>query len=568
MIWDCRIQPGSRMMKMIICKDISDYITYADQNPRWINKDRKLLIKNIVKPLLKRNDVLFDSETYEKCIRYCESNFYPLFPYQKFVYAMVFIYKKNDMPFFRKFVILEGRGNGKDGFIIPLTNFLQTPLYGVKNYHIEIVANAEKQSKDTFKVAYNMLEDHKKKFKGKFYWNKELIRGEITGSEMNFNTSESSTKDGKKIGCLIFNELHAYEDYEQINVFESALGKIKHPREFIITTQGYVRDGPLDDILTACAEILETGENELEYFPFLCRLDSIKEMEDPDLWHKANPSLEYMPILEDEIKKEYLEMQKFPSKKPEFITKRMNLPSRKEEETVTSWENILRCCYTNTELKTPRPIPDTAGKRAVIGIDYADVRDFASAGILTKSENDYIWVQHTWICSESPFLDSIKFPLKNFGQSEFQDFEIVEAPTIPVEDIIKWCETKMEVYTVAKITMDTYRYTLFKTLFEQHGISIESKDNPRGTVRLIRKLGSATGIIAPFIEQCFSEGTIIYGPSSIMRWYTNNTCIITDKFGNKQYGKIEPKLRKNDGFMAFDAAMFSKDELEEKIIYI
>jgi len=25
-----------------------------------------------------------------------------------------------------------------------------------------------------------------------------------------------------------------------------------------------------------------------------------------------------------------------------------------------------------------------------------------------------------------------------------------------------------------------------------------------------------------------------------------------DKFGNKNFGKIEPKLRKNDGFMAFD----------------
>lgn len=53
-----------------------------------------------------------------------------------------------------------------------------------------------------------------------------------------------------------------------------------------------------------------------------------------------------------------------------------------------------------------------------------------------------------------------------------------------------------------------------------------------------------------------------------MRWYTNNTRVSEDKFGNKSFGKIEPKLRKNDGFMAFDVAMFCKDELEVQIVYI
>lgn len=51
-------------------------------------------------------------------------------------------------------------------------------------------------------------------------------------------------------------------------------------------------------------------------------------------------------------------------------------------------------------------------------------------------------------------------------------------------------------------------------------------------------------------------------------WYTNNTSVTEDKFGNKSFGKIEPKLRKNDGFMAFDVAMFCKDELEVQIIYV
>lgn len=551
---------------MIICKEVAEYLRYAEEHPAWINEERKLLIENVVLPTMRRNDVFFDEKTYKNCLKYCEKHYYKLFPYQKFIYAFAFMYK-NDMPIFPKFFIMMGRGNGKDGFIVPLVNFLQTPLYGVKNYHVEIVANSEQQVKDTFKVAYDAMDIPS--MKGKFKVTKELITNIATGSELKYNTSNASTKDGKRPGCLVLNEIHAYENYEQINVFESALGKVKHPREFIITTNGYVREGPLDELLVLLRKILETGENPLGYFPFICKIDTEEEADNPDAWHKANPSMEYMPILANQIHADYLEMKELPSKKPEFMTKRMNWPARNEEQTVASWDNILRCCYSDIKRKTPREVPDTKGKLAIIGIDYADVRDFASAGVLTEKDGEYIWLQHTWICAESPFLNSIKFPIEqNYGQPEFMDYEVVQGAVIPPEEIVKWCIEKMKEYTVVKITMDTYRYTMFRLLFESYGLQEETRQNQYGTVRLIRKLGSVCGIIAPEIEKLFSENKIIYGPSAIMRWYTNNTQVITDKYGNKQYGKIEPKLRKNDGFMAFIAAMYSKDLIKEVIVYV
>ncbi|MFQ9581884.1 MAG: terminase large subunit domain-containing protein [Blautia hansenii] len=551
---------------MIICKEIAVYLRYAEEHPLWINEERKLLIQNIVLPTLRRNDVFFDEKTYQNCLRYCEKYYYKLFPYQKFIYAFAFMYK-DDIPIFPKFFIMMGRGNGKDGFIVPLVNFLQTPLYGVKNYHIEIVANSEQQVKDTFKVAYDAMDISS--MKGKFKVTKELITNTATGSELKYNTSNASTKDGKRPGCLVLNEIHAYENYEQINVFESALGKVKHPREFIITTNGYVREGPLDELLVLLRKILNTGENPLGYFPFICKIDIEEEVDNPEAWHKANPSMEYMPILANQIQADYLEMKELSSKRPEFVTKRMNLPARNEEQTVASWENILRCCYTDIEGRTPRPSPNTKGKLAIIAIDYADVRDFASAGVLTEEEGEYLWQQHTWICSESPYLKSIKFPIiQNYGQEEFRDYEVVQGPIIPPEDIVKWCLERMQEYVVVKITMDTYRYTMFRLLFESYGIREESRQEPYGQLRLLRKLGSICGIIAPEIEGLFAEGKIIYGPSAIMRWYTNNTQVVTDKFGNKHYEKIEPKLRKNDGFMAFVAAMYSKDLIKEVVTYV
>lgn len=551
---------------MIICKEIAEYLRYVEDNPKRINRERRLLIDNIVMPIMRRNDVFFDEKTYQNCLKYCEKHYYKLFPYQKFIYAFAFMYK-DDMPVFPKFFIMMGRGNGKDGFIVPLVNFFQTPLYGVKNYHVEIVANSEQQVKDTFKVAYDALDNPA--MKRNFRVTRELITNNATGSELKYNTSNASTKDGKRPGCLVLNEIHAYENYEQINVFESALGKVRHPREFIITTNGYVRDGPLDELLDLMGEILESGDNPLGYFPFICKLDSMEEVDDQEAWHKANPSMEYMPILAHQILQDYLEMQKLPSKRPEVLTKRFNHPARNEEETVATWDNILRCCYQDIKKKTPRPTPDTKGRLAVVSIDYADVRDFASAGVLTEKDGEYIWRQHTWVCADSPYLDSIKFPVRNnMGLPEFQDYEIVEGPVIPPEVIVRWCLDRMDEYVVVKITMDTYRYSLFRQIFEMYSIQEETKQNPYGQLRLIRKIASVCGIIAPDIEKLFAEGKINYGPSAMMRWYTNNTEVTTDKYGNKQYRKIEPKLRKNDGFMAFLAAMYSKDLIKEIVMYV
>ena len=390
------------------CREITDYIEYCESHSDLINEDRKLLIKNIVKPLLNRSDVFFDYDTFANCMAYCEKNYYPLFLYQKFIYAFVFMYV-DDTPLFSTFFIEMGRGNGKDGFMMPLMNFLQTPLYGIENYHIDIIANNEKQAIDSFDVVYDMLHDNPK-FKSKFYVSREIIKNLKTNARLRYNTSNASTKDGKKGGALLFNEYHAYETNDQINVFTSQRGKIRHPRTFIITTNGYVRGGPLDEMESVCVDILKTGINDIGYFPFICRIDSKEEVDDPNSWIKANPSIAYMPVLKREIEQAYIEMKKFPSKRPEFITKRMNLPERNDEVTVASWENILRASYVDGDEKKPRTFDVDGGDCAIVGIDYADIRDFVSAGILFKKDGEYIWRQHTWICRNSPTFEAIKFP--------------------------------------------------------------------------------------------------------------------------------------------------------------
>lgn len=552
---------------MIDIQEVNDYISFIESNPERVNKKRKQLIKNIVKPLLERSDVFFDEKMYHKCLTFCEKYYYPLFPYQRFVYAFVFMYEKEtNFPIFDTFFIFMGRGNGKDGFLMPLISFLLTPVYGIKNYDVDIVANSEDQAKDTFNVVWNMLDDHPK-LDTKFKRTKEEIQNKKTRSTLAFNTSSAKTKDGKRDGAIVFNELHAYEDYEQIKVYESGLGKIEDPRKFIISTNGNVRGGPLDDYLDLSDELLETGENVTNMFPFLCCLDNPNDWEKEELWELANPSMEFMPVLKNQIRKDYYEAKKLPEKINEFKAKRLNISIDKQEAVgIAVWEDIVKT--TELEDGSPRPIPELDGQMCIAAVDYADIRDFVSAGLLFKINGEDVWIQKTWICKNSPFFKNIKFPFDRAGQNGYEDFEVVDCKSIDPDLPVLWLVEQSAKYSIQKVIIDTYRAQLLKSSFEKYGFSIETKEDPYGMVRTIRRMNSIYALTVPTIEKGFTDGTINFCNSRIMRWYTRNTGVSTDKYGNKALVKIEPKLRKNDGMSAFIDAKSQESLLEEQIIYI
>lgn len=570
---------------MISHKNIKEYQSYAEKYPNRISYYNHLLLKNVIESTLKRNDIFFDKETYEQCINYCERWYYELFPFQKFLYAFVFMYYKDnpDVVVFKDIFQLMARGNGKDGMLMPLANFLQTPMYGVKNYHIDIVANSEDQAINSFNVVYNMLEENKEIMSRMFYWNKVEIINKQTGSILRYNTSNAKTKDGKQSGMIVFNELHAYEDYDQLNVFTSGLGKIKHARTWTITTNGYVREGPLDEKIDTAIRILNGEPNLLGMFPFLAMIKDEEDVHKPmkkfmkshkrndidiSTWEQSNPSIRYMPVLKEQVITDYIRMTEVPSSKAEFYTRRMNMPMLDEEVTVTSWKNILRASYSDVENKIPRETPDLFGKTAAVGVDFASFNDFVSAGFLFKEGDEYIWRQKTWINANNNRFNQIRFPFSNKGNPGYNDFEVVHTPTISESEIVKWIIDKMGEYSVSKIVLDSYRFDLLKRTFEEYGLEAETKDNPNGLIRMIRHNNSIYGIVAPRIEKLFIEGNINIGDSAIMRWSINNTGMKQLKNGNYTYYKIEEKLRKNDPFMALVHAMSAHELLEDDVTYV
>ncbi|WP_312047482.1 terminase large subunit domain-containing protein, partial [Anaerotignum sp.] len=233
---------------MTKCSYIDDYIA-AIRNGKIPASKEMHLACDYIEQKLSNPDVLIDTDKTEKAKELIERYFkMPLFNWELFVLALIHCYyRSSDTVVFSEFLIMMGRGNGKNGFISGVAWYLTTQYHGVEGYNVDIIANAEDQAKTSFEDVYQMLSDTWVKSKKFFYKSKELITNLKTKSYIKYNTSNAKTKDGKRSACLIFDEIHEYENSNTIKVFRSGFGKRKHSRTFYITTNGYVREGVLDE---------------------------------------------------------------------------------------------------------------------------------------------------------------------------------------------------------------------------------------------------------------------------------------------------------------------------------
>ena len=221
------------------CAYVDEYIDEL-RSGRTPASREMLLACDYVERKLSAPDVYVDVGKTERAIELIERYFsMTLFPWERFVLALVHCFHRDtDTVVFSKFLIVMGRGNGKNGFISGLVWYLSSKAHGIEGYNIDIVANSEDQAKTSFEDVYRMLERTKRKSQKFFRWTLEKITNTDTGSYIKYNTSNARTKDGKRPGCLVFDEIHEYENYERIKVLKSGFGKVEHAREFYITTNG------------------------------------------------------------------------------------------------------------------------------------------------------------------------------------------------------------------------------------------------------------------------------------------------------------------------------------------
>lgn len=535
------------------CKYISDYIDKIKSGEIDHCKEQEQMIDNIVLPVLGRSDVYIDNEAIEKGLALQKYFDFVLIEWELFLFALIagvkFIY--NDDIFFKDIRIIVGRGAGKNGFISFLAFYFLSPAHGIKGYNIDILANSENQAKTSFMDLYEIINnpsDNNNKLALLNNFNATLteITGKRTKATLRYNSSSKRGKDSKRTGCIIYDEKHEYTDATNINTLRSGLGKVKYGREITITTNGHVRGGVLDDELAQNTDILKEYNPENRTLVFWCHIESESEWKDPKKWIKANPSVNDFPELEAQIKKEVADMPYNLTYFPEFMAKRMNYPIGNKDEEVVSWDDIKA---TNQEL------PDLTGQSCVVGIDYAKTNDFVAACLLFKEGEKRYAIVHGWICEKSRDLEGIKAPLFDWVDRGF--LTIVHDVEISADIITNWIAQQGTKYVIEKIAVDNFRFSYLNLALKTIGYDAFEAKN----VKLIRPSDLMKNFVV--LNSIFVKHNLSVGDNPYFRWNVNNTKKVTDSRGNISYGKIEPRYRKNDAFMAFAAAQCIEDVLPE-----
>lgn len=510
----------------------------------YLKKLPALVEKELSKPKIK----IDSKQIYETKRVIEEHSDITLFDWQLFVIGLMHCYY-TDIPavVFPEILLYMGRGAGKNKFVAELARYFTSPNHGVPRYNVDITANNETQAKISFMDLHGSLEADATRMKKIYQWNLMEITCKPTASKVKYHTSNARTKDGLRPGMVLFDEIHEYETYDTINVFTSALGKVPYDRTVYITTNGYVRGGVLDKELEKARDVLDGKDEGMGYLPLLYELDDDEEVHNEEMWNKANPSLKYLPGLRNRIQREYRNSERDSNVLTELMTKRMNRPRQKNYLPVAEWDLI-------EATNQPIPMEDLEGLSCIGAIDYASIRDFCSVGLLFKFEGKRYWLEHTFVNKKALEIPSreIKFPVMEMVDRGL--ITIVNDETIRPETVVNWFIEQAQTYNIVNISADMHRATYLKQAFDDAGLPLE----------IVRSGPITHSKLSPLIESIFAEKTIVFGDNPTMRWYVNNSYKEFDKKGNVSFNKIEPILRKTDGFFALVHALVLDDEIQEE----
>ena len=539
-------------MSCKIPPEILEYIELVESDSPRACPEQHALVAHIRK-CFETEDLTVDLSQLEKYMGLQKYFPFDLFPWQKFLIGLWdCTYTADGMPRWDTVFGMVARGAGKDGLIAYDSACSISPYCESARYDVDICANDEEQATRPVKDLLEVLESPKweSKLNKHYYHTKELIQGRKNKGVMKGRTNNPKGRDGMRSGKIIFNEVHQYQTYDNIKVFITGQGKVKNPRAGYFTSNGHVNDGPLDDKLAQGRRILFENETDNGFLPFICCLPSVDMVHDPENWHMANPSLQYLPALLKQTEKEYRDWKERPEENGDFLAKRMGLRAGFTEVSVTDYEKVLA---------TNRELPDLKGWSCTVGIDYAELSDWAAVNFHFRRGSQRFDVNHAWVCSQSKTLPRVKAPWKEWAKQGH--LTVVQDVSIHPDLIAQYIAQAMRKYNVKMLAMDHHRWTLVSESLKKIGFDA----NDKSRVKLVRP--SDIMRVEPLIQECFDRQQFTWGDCPPLRWAVNNTKRVRSSrqagvdTGNFIYAKIEAKSRKTDPFMALVAAMTVEDVL-------
>lgn len=460
----------------------------------------------------------------------------------------------NDLRQYNECLIVEGRKNGKTTECANVEIDLLVND-GEGSPQIYNVATQREQATLGFNACHKiikqspMLSKHIKKRASDLYFAYNL--GFIKALASNVNSL-----DGLDIHGAVIDELAAIKNRDLYDLIKQGCGARSQPLIFCITTNGFVRNGIFDAQYAYAKGILEGTIENRRFLPFIYELDNVKELDDEEMWIKANPGLGTIKSL-DFLRECVNKAKDDPSFLPTVLVKDFNIPQTSE----SAW---LRYEELNNE-----QVSDIQFDYGIGGFDAADSVDLnAAKAIFMRPGDPNIYARSMYWIPQS-VLDSQEARGDRRGRDAvpydlwIQQGYMRVCPGHKCDKriFLEWFKELRDTEDIyfTKIAYDPWH--IDDTLLREFRAEFGAK-----CMQPIRQ-GVFT-LSEPMKELAveFKEHHVIYQNNPIDKWCLINTNIKTDINGNIQPIKGLDRTQRIDGTMALLCAYIALRDNKDSYI--
>ena len=212
--------------------------------------------------------------------------------------------------------------------------------------------------------------------------NQQHIRCKINGSKVFKLSERTRNKEGRNIDFAIVDEVHEMKDNVIIKSIEQSQSLKPNPKLFLITTEGFINGGYLDEELVKARQILNGEDDSISaerYLPWLYTQDSEQEVwQDESTWCKSNPTLGIVKRW-DYLQEQVDAARRSKADRMFTLSKDFNFKVSNSE----AWIMAEMLDYSRVY-----DIDSFAGTIALGGVDLAETTDMCSAKILMLKPDD------------------------------------------------------------------------------------------------------------------------------------------------------------------------------------
>lgn len=485
-------------------------------------------------------DADFRINFMENCVKLTKSPFYgkpmKLMLWQKALIEAMYSYKMavDGTMRFRRVLLLIGRKNTKSETCSGLA--LTEMITGNNGADIVCSSNDDTQANILYDAINTMrlMIDQKSRDTWK---NQQCIKCLVNGSKVFKLSDRTRNKEGRNIDFAIVDECHEMKDNTIVKSIEQSQSLKPNPKLILITTEGFVNGGFLDEELVKARKVLSGEDSSISakrYLPWLYTQDSEQEIwSDERTWAKSNPTLGIVKRW-DYLREQVDAARKSKADRMFTLSKDFNFKVNNSEAWLLS--DVL-------EYSRSFDLEDFKGSICLGGVDLAETTDMCSAKILMMRPGDKTKYVHSmyWIPERKLETADDKESGAKYSQWAREGLiRITEGNEVDVTKIADW---------YAELYKD-YRIRLYKCGYDQRFAKefLKRMDDYGFECEMIYQNRYVLSSPMRLVEADLRDAYINYNDNPIDRWCLGNTSVRVWDTGHIMPVKIKGQAaRRIDG---------------------